>query len=225
MMHFMRTHLNGNPYLGIFACTSDSHLLIPPGIPKRVIKEISEALEVEPIQTTIAGTGLVGTLAVANSKGLLLPADATNTEVDILRKSLDTNVGVLETRFNALGNLILVNDKGALVGNVYQSDEMEMISNTLSVKVKKGTINSLGIVGSLARSNNMGALVSPNATDEEVKVIKDALDVNVERGTANLGVGNVGICILANSNGVVAGMPTTGIEMSNIQQVFEGEMW
>lgn len=224
-MHFTRTHLNGNPYLGIFAIANEEYLLVPPGIRRRLVDGMATTLEVEPHSITIGGTELIGTFAVANSNGLLLPGDATEEEVSRIRKALHMPVGVLDTRFNALGNLILVNDVGAVVGGVYGKDEIDTISDVLSVRVEIGTINDLNIVGSLGRTNNRGTLVSPKATNEEIELIKDTLGVRVERGTANFGVGNIGTCILANTKGVAAGTPTTGIEMGKIQQVFEERAW
>jgi len=224
-MHFNRTHINGNPYLGIFAVANESYLIHPRGAQEKVIREISSSLEVEALPASIGGTEIIGTFAVANSKGLLLPGDATNGELDMLGGSLDLHVGTVKTRYNALGNLVLANDSGAVVGSVYGNEEREEISRALGVTVEPGTINGLSIVGSLARASNTGVLVSPRATDEEIKLIKDVLHVDADRGTANFGVGNVGTCILVNSKGVVAGTPTSGIEMGKIQQVFEEDAW
>jgi translation initiation factor 6 len=224
-MHFMRSHLNGNAYLGIFAHADEGYLLHPPNAPQKVVRQMSEVLEVETVPTTIAGTELVGTLVASNSKGLLLPGDATETEVESLRSRLEKTVGVLNTKFNALGNLIMANDEGGLVGEVYGDDETKVISETLGVEVGHGTVSRLSLVGSLGHPTNTGVLVSPTATDAEIARIEDLMKVKAERGTANLGASNVGTCMLANSKGVVAGMPTTGIEMGKIQQVFEGGAW
>jgi len=224
-MHFNRTHLNGNPYLGIFATANESYLLHPRGVRKKVVNEISETLEVLPFPTSIGGTEIVGTFSVANSRGLLLPGDVTQRELGAIEESLDLSVGLIDTKFNALGNLVLANDTGAVVGEVYGEEEIEVISETLDVDVESGTISGLSIVGSLGRASNTGVLVSPKATDEEIKLIKDVLQVGVDRGTANFGVGNVGTCILVNSKGAVAGTPTSGIEMGKIQQVFEEDAW
>jgi translation initiation factor 6 len=224
-MHFTRTHLNGNPYLGIFAMANESYLLHPRGAQKKVIREISGTLEVEPLGTSIGGTEIIGTFAVANSRGLLLPVDATSRELGMVEESLDLQVEIIETRYNALGNLILANDSGAIVGDIFDREEISKISDTLDVDVEPGTVNGLSIVGSLGRASNAGALVSPKATDEEIKLIKDVLQVEVDRGTANFGVGNVGTCMLVNSKGVAAGTPTSGIEMGKIQQVFEEGAW
>ncbi len=224
-MHFTRTHLNGNPYLGIYALANESHVLVPPRVPKRTLRQLADGLEARPHRTTVAGTDLLGTFAVSNSNGMLLPSDATEIEVQELRDALGMNVGTMETKFNALGNLILANDKGAVVGKLYSAEECEQISSVLNVDVKPGTLAHLNIVGSLGRANGSGALVSPGATDDEIEVVKETLDVVVERGTANLGVGNVGTCILVNSKGLAAGMPTTGIEMGKMQHIFEADAW
>ena len=224
-MHYVRTHLNGNPYLGIFAAASETHLFVPPNVPGKVVKQVSDALEVIPVQTTIGGTELVGTFLVANSNGVLVADDATSSEVRGLREGTGLDVQVLSNRFNALGNLVLANDKGAVVGPVYRPDAMETISGALGVSAEAGCIDGLSIVGSLGRTTNLGGLLSPRAKEDEVKLISTVLGVRVDRGTANFGVGNIGTCMLANTKGVVAGMPTSGIEMGKIQQVFEEEGW
>jgi translation initiation factor 6 len=224
-MHFTRAHLNGNPYLGIFALASEECLLVPPTSPRRAVRQISETLEIPSIPVTVAGTELVGTFAVSNSKGILLPRDATKKELERLRDATDLPVGVLDSKYNALGNLILTNDSGALVSSLYTEAEKQIISDVLDVEAHTGAIDRLHIVGSLGKATNIGSLVSPRTTDEEITVIKDTLKVRVERGTANLGVGNVGTCILVNSKGAAAGMPTTGIEMGRIQQVFDKDAW
>ncbi len=224
-MEFARTHLSGNPYLGLFAANNDDVVVVPPGSPRDTIDEIASTLNVKSIETTVAGTDMIGMLVVMNSQGILLPGDATSREMDILSTQSNLQVGKLDTRFNALGNLILTNDKGAIVADVYLRKELEVISDILGVKVKNGSIDNLHIVGSLACPNNIGALVSPKTADSEIDLINDMLKVEVGKGTANFGVGNVGTCILANSKGVVAGRPTTGIEMGKMQQVFEGETW
>ncbi len=224
-MHYMRGHLNGNPYLGIFACATDSHLLIPPGAPAKMVKEMSRVLGAMPVEATVGGTELIGTMVAANSNGILLPMDMTRHEVETISAALNKEPSMLDTKYNALGNLILANDRGAVVARVYGTAEVRAISRALEVEVRKGTISNLGIVGSLCCATNSGAIVSPNAADEEVKLINETLQVEAQRGTANLGVEYVGTCILANSKGVVAGIPTTGIEMGMIQEAFEGTTW
>ncbi len=224
-MHFMRGHLNGNPYLGIFACANQSHLFAPIGAHRKAVQAVANVLVAQPIYTTVAGTELIGTLMVANSEGVLLPPDATEIEIKTISQAVKGRVGILDSRHNALGNLIVANDNGAVVADVYGREEVNEIEATLGVEVRKGTINNLNLVGSLCRATNTAALTSPSASDREIKLIKDTLNVRVERGTANFGVTYVGACILANSEGVVAGTPTTGIEMGKIEQVFEGETW
>ncbi len=223
-MHFMRTHLNGNPYLGMFASCSDRLLVLPPGIPESRKRAIANTLEVDTVTTTVAETELVGMFMAMNSNGAVLPQDATDNEIEAL-ESADIRVSRLDSRFNAFGNLILANDEGAVVDSMYTDHEEELISRVLDVDVVEGCVNGLAIVGSLACANSLGVLASPKVEEEEVKLIKDTLKVEVGRGTANFGVEYVGTCILANSNGVAAGQPTTGIEMGKIEQVFEGDIW
>ncbi len=224
-MRFARIHLNGNPYLGIFACANDAVAFIPRSATAGAAKVIAESLGVETVRLTLLRTELIGAFAVMNSNGILVPSDATRSELEAIRQALDINVGVVETRFNALGNLVVANDKGAIAATLYGKRELKTMSDVLGVEVVGAKVAGLNIVGSLCSSNNTGTLVSPRATDEDLELVRETLKTYVERGTANFGAGNVGTCLLANSKGAVAGTPTTGIEMGRIQRVFEGSGW
>ena len=54
--------------------------------------------------------------------------------------------------------------------------------------------------------------------EEEIKLIEDVLKVEIDIGTANFGSPFVGSCIIANSNGTIAGLSTTAPEIERIAE-------
>lgn len=69
------------------------------------------------IPMSIANSSIIGRLCVGNKHGLLVPASITDEEWNILSKSLPADVDLrkIDSKFSALGNVIVCNDHVALV--------------------------------------------------------------------------------------------------------------
>jgi translation initiation factor 6 len=69
------------------------------------------------VLTTICGNANVGSMAVGNSRGLLVPAAIEQAELEEIQMGLTDGVEVGQVRdsLNALGNCIVCNDSVALV--------------------------------------------------------------------------------------------------------------
>ena len=119
----------------------------------------------------------------------------------------------MESRKTAFGNLVLANDKGALVDPRMKESIMKQVSDALGVEAVPGTIAGLTYVGSLAVATNKGVLAHPLLTEEEKKVLESVFKVPVDVGTVNCGIPYVGTGLIANSHAAVAGSMTTGPEM------------
>ena len=128
------------------------------------------------------------------------------------------NVTVINTKFTALGNLVLCNDKGAVMSSVISKKEKKKIEDCLGVGGEYGSLASITTVGSCGIATNKGCLVHRDASEEEIKVVENILKVPVDIGTANFGSPFVGSCIIANSNGAVIGESTTGPEVTRIME-------
>ena len=124
----------------------------------------------------------------------------------------------LPDRFTAVGNIILVNDNGALVSPDLSDKSIEIINKVLEVDAQRATLAGFNILGSVATANNKGALIHPQTKQSELKLVEDVLKVPADVGTVNRGVGLVGACSIANSNGVLVGEITTGPEMARIEE-------
>merc|ERR1719181_829738 len=69
------------------------------------------------VQTSIAGTRIIGRMIVGNKNGLIVPATTTDQELLHLRNSLPEGVLIqrVEERLSAIGNVISCNDHVALI--------------------------------------------------------------------------------------------------------------
>ena len=182
-------------------------------MPKEKAQEIANWLNVTLVYTSIGGSMLAGVLACANSNGMLLPSSVREEELTEIRSVFDGTITIMETKKTAYGNLVLANDKGAVVDPRIKEADVKKIAETLGVEVFQTEIAGLSYVGSLASVTNRGVLAHPLLKDEERKILEQAFKVPVDVGTINCGVPYVSTGLLANSNNAVAGSMTTGPEM------------
>jgi translation initiation factor 6 len=214
--------LQGSPNVGIYALATNRYILAPPKTSELKARLLEKTLNAPLVRSSFAGTILLGVYAAANSNGMVLPDIVGEEEM----KAFSTTVGnvvQVESRRNALGNLILVNDHGALVAeSLYREKEVvRAIRDTLGVEVAVGRIAGLPYVGSLASANNKVALVHPERSDEEAEFLASVLKVQVDSGTVNRGSPFVGAGMLCNDSGVVVGSLTAGPELMIISNLFE----
>ena len=119
----------------------------------------------------------------------------------------------METKKTAYGNLVLANDKGAVVDPRFKESEARQIADTLGVEAVSSEIAGLPYVGSLAAATNKGVLAHPMLTAEEKEILEDVFKVPVDVGTINCGIPYVGTGLISNTHAAVAGSMTTGPEM------------
>jgi translation initiation factor 6 len=207
------TSIIGSASIGVYSLATDKFVLVPKMVPLDKAEQTAEWLNVPLIHTSIGGSLLDGALACANSNGIILSSFTRQEEIDAITASFDGNVSMMESRKTAFGNLVLANDKGALVDSRMKPIIMKQVQDALGVEVVGGKIAGLTYVGSLAVATNKGVLAHPLTTEEEKKVLESVLKVPVDVGTINCGIPYVGTGLIANSNAAVAGSLTTGPEM------------
>ena len=190
------------------------------GFAETKAKKLEEYLKIEIMYTAIANTRLIGALSVMNNKGFLLPSTAYQDEFDYLKNETDLEVGVLDTKFNALGNVICANDKGAIVSPALSKENCKVISDVMDVEVLQKKIAGTHLAGVTLRANNTGAAIHPETEEKDLEIIADVLGVNVEQSSINGGVPYVSSGILANNHCVVVGSLTNGTEIMNLTKAF-----
>jgi translation initiation factor 6 len=213
----MIEHYNyrGDPNIGFYATISENQALYPPEFKRKEFIDVDTYAE-----TFIAKTRLVGLFTAGNSNCILVPNNATDRELDKLEES-GVTYHVLDAQENALGNLILANDKGAVISDKL-ADHQEEISEVLDVPVTVATAGGLSGVGASAVCNNVGVLLHREATEEEAETIADALGVEkVDIGTINLGSPYIGSGVSGNDQNILVGEDTSGPEIGRIDQTLQ----
>jgi len=203
----------GSASIGVYSLANDQFVIIPTMVPLEKAERTAEWLKVKLVHTSIAGSVLAGALACANSNGILLPNSVRDEEVAAIKAAFEGNITIMETKKTAYGNLVLANDKGAVVDPLFKDSEIRQIADTLGVEAVPGEIAGLPYVGSLAVATHKGVLAHPMLTVEERKVLEDVFKVPVDVGTINCGIPYVGTGLIGNTHAAVAGSMTTGPEM------------
>jgi translation initiation factor 6 len=211
----------GNASIGVYTLVNDRMAIVPPQVPETKRQKVEEMLNVTVVTTTVGRSLVTGALACSNSNGVILPSFALEEEVEAIKSAVDINVTVMDTKKTAYGNLVLANDKGAIVDPRLKPKTINMIADTLGVEVAPSEIAGLPYVGSLATATNKGVMAHPMLTEEESKKLEDVLKVPVDVGTVNCGVPYVSTGLLGNSYGAVAGYLTTGPETFIIGQALD----
>lgn len=203
----------GSPSVGVYSLVTDKVVIVPKLVPLKKAERLGEWLKVKLIHTSVGGSVLVGPLACANSNGILLPHFVRDEEISAIKSVFDGIITVTETKKNAYGNMVLANDRGAIVDPRVKETQVKQISETLGVETVPSEIAGLPYVGSLAVATNQGVLAHPLLKDSERTVLEDLLKVPVDVGTVNCGIPYVKTGLICNSHAAVAGSMTTGPEM------------
>jgi translation initiation factor 6 len=203
----------GSASIGVYSLATEKIVMIPRIVPQQKAEEFADWLKVKLVYTAVCGSVLAGALICANSNGMLVPSSIREEELTAIKSVFDGNIKIMETKKTAYGNLILANDRGAVVDPRFKETEIKKISEVLGVEAVPTEIAGLPYVGSLATATNKGVLSHPLLKDEERKTLENVFKVPVDVGTINCGIPYVGTGLLANTHAAVAGSVTTGPEM------------
>jgi len=209
----------GTSTIGVYLFTNDLVTTIPMDTPEKVINTIRDTLGTEVIKVTLAKSPLIGVFMVGNDNGVLVPSIVVEEEVNELRR-LGLNVAVLKTKYTAIANLVLTNNRKTVVSPIIEREYINLIRDVLGTEVVVDEICGTYLVGSIAVANDRGVLLSPDAKDDDVKKVRDYFNLNVDVGTVNRGRSFIRGGLVVNNNGGLVGNDTTGFEIVRIMQVF-----
>ncbi len=219
-MDIFKSDVYRGPNLGVYISVNDKTILAPMGYAKTKAEKLEKYLDAEVLYTSVANTRLIGALCVMNNKGILLPTTAYQEEYDFLKEETDLEVGVLDSKLTALGNVICANDKGAVVSPWLSDSDCQTITDVLGVEVIQKKIAGFNQTGVVLVANNSGAAIHPEANEEDMKEFSNLLGVKVEQSSINNGIPYVSSGILANNHALVVGSMTTGPEIMMLTRAF-----
>jgi translation initiation factor 6 len=210
------TRIFNSPFLGVYLRTWEDYTLVPRNSDRDIKSMASHYLKTEPIEMTIGGSNLLGSMAVMNSNGMIFSNIVTEEELKNIPK--DVNYAVLEDNLNAVGNNILANNKAALIHEEFSDKSVRTIREVLGVEVVKGKFKEVRTVGSSGLITSSGLVIPPNMTDDEIEELGKIFGVKGRVGTANFGSLYIGASVVSNSKGALIGEDSTTVEISNIEE-------
>ncbi|MFX0005146.1 MAG: translation initiation factor IF-6 [Promethearchaeota archaeon] len=220
-MPILRTQIFGRSLVGVYLTANNSYILYPSTLIKPLLIKFKTIFEQPFIPLTINNSNLLGVYTTSNKYGIIVPHIIREDELNNLKSYLDDsyNVGVLNSIDNAFGNLILCNDKGAIVSS-FLKNYKTTIEDILNVETVVYEFADYYLPGSISLANNYGCLIHPLSTDEEIENISSILKVKeVDVSTVNRGVPYLRSGAVVNDKSGIFGSECTGPEMMRITSV------
>lgn len=209
-MYFNQLRVCGEDFVGLLGFASDKYAILSENFPDK------DVLGVPSLKTRIYGTGLVGLFLAGNSNGVLLPYLISEKKEEELRGflgKLGVDLAVLGGKHTALGNLVAANDHGAVVSP--RIAEVRAIEKALNVPAVKMEVGGHEDVGAILCTTNKGFVAHPDA-EKELGKLEEIFKVKGMCSTVNFGFPFVKSGIIANSNGYITGLKTSGIELGRL---------
>ena len=220
-----RIHFESSNEIGVFAKLTNSYCLVAEGgsqgFNNIFESELGSYLPI--ISTSIAGIRVIGSMAVGNKNGLLLPSSTTDSELKDIKHLLpeEVNVRKVNERLSALGNCIVCNDSVAILHPDIENETEEAVADVLGVETFKTTIANNALVGSYCVMNNKGGLVHPMVSVDEVDELSALLQIPLCAGTINRGSDVISSGLVANDFSAFCGMETTSTEIAIVDSIFQ----
>lgn len=220
----VRAQFENSNEVGVFSKLTNSYSLVTVGASQNFYSAFESRVgDVLPMcQTTIGGNRIVGRLTAGNRRGLLVPMQTTDQELQHIRNTLPDSVKIqrVEERLSALGNVICCNDYVALVHPDIERETEEIIADVLGVEVFRQTVAGNVLVGSYATITNQGGLVHPQTSIQDQEELSSLLQVPLVAGTINRGSAVIGGGMVANDWLAVVGLDTTAPELHVVESIF-----
>lgn len=225
-MAILRSQVFGRSLIGVYLTSNNSYVLYPSSLLKPILKKFKTIFKEPLFPLTINTSNLLGVYIASNKYGIIVPHIIKDDELNSLREILkernySSQIGILKSVDNAFGNLILCNDKGAIISSFLNKYRKE-IEDILNVETIVYEFADNYLPGSISLANNNGCVVHPLATDEEIEYISSILKVDeVDVSTVNRGVPYLSSGAIVNDESGIFGVDCTGPEMMRITSVLQ----
>ena len=222
-MAIIKSQVFGQSVIGVYLTANNSFILYPPTLLKPILKKFKTVFEEPFYPVTINNSNLIGVYTASNKYGIIVPYIIRDEELDYLKSAMTESIqiGILKSIDNAFGNLIICNDKGAIISS-FLSNYRREIEDILNVETVVYEFANYYLPGSIALTNNNGCLVHPLSTDEEVEYIASVLRVDeVDVSTVNRGTPYLNSGAIVNDKSGIFGSECTGPELMRLSSVLD----
>jgi translation initiation factor 6 len=202
-----------SPNIGIFLKANDKVVLVPKGLAETKTKKVAEGLQVRASHTSVGGSRLLGPLISMNNNGVLVSRIVEDYELREIASATGLRVDRFESKFTAVGNLVVGNDRRTILSPILSHDDVRQVRDVLGTEVEVMSIHGFVQVGSMVVVTNRGAAVNPNLDEVETERLGRMLGVEAYPTSVNGGVPYVSSGLVANSMNAITGGLTTGPEL------------
>ena len=216
-MHVSRIQLDGNSLVGLYILPLQDKVLVGMEVSDSLKKTIEEVFEAEIVQTSIAGTPLIGVFAATDGEKIIVPHIIFDHE----KKALD-DAGipykVIESHLTCHGNNVAVTKNGLLTNPDYEEQAVEEIEKFFNLEAVPFTFGDVPTIGSFLTHNSEYGLVSHDFSEDILQQISDILDLVLTTGTVNMGSTQVKSGVAVNDSGFLIGENSGGPEVVNADE-------
>ncbi|MEE1117268.1 translation initiation factor IF-6, partial [Methanosphaera sp.] len=121
--------------IGNIIVANDTGAIVNPELSSDAKKIIADTLDVELVESTIAGLDIVGSTMAATNKGALVHPDASEEELDLIEDVLGVpaEIGTVNRGVKLVGACIIANSNGVIVGNKTTGPELARIDQVFNL--------------------------------------------------------------------------------------------
>ena len=224
-MPILKEAIYGNQEVGTYLALNNDYFLYPQKINPKIVDFIKHSQpNIVTIETFIAGSPVIGSFVAMNSYGMIVPDLITDDELELLQKNTkkEFQITSISLEDNAFGNLVLCNDKGAIISPKLE-EARDIIEKALKVPTRVLRFADSDLAGSCGLANNSGVLVHPMITEEEAAIIEKTLKVEIDVSTVNCGSPYLGGGAIVNDSIAIFGQDSTGPELQRIMEILDLE--
>jgi len=217
----LKAEIFGRSVVGVYLSGNNSCIFHPPTILKSTLKNFKNTFEEPLYPLTINNSNLLGVYMVSNKSGIIIPNIIRDDELALLNSVVngEMNIGIIKSIDNAFGNLILCNDKGAIISTFLKKNKAE-IEDILNVETVVYDFAGSNLPGSISLTNNHGCVVTPLANDDEIDYLSSILKVDeIDVSTINRGMPYLNSGAVVNDKSGIFGVDSTGPEMMRLSNV------
>jgi translation initiation factor 6 len=222
-MAIIKTQLFGKSLIGVYLEVNNSFVLYPPTLIKSDLQKVKQIFDINLYPFTVNNSKLIGIYSASNKYGLILPDILRDDELSKLKNYIANeenaiHVETVKSIDNAFGNLVLCNDKGAIISSLLH-DYRSVIEDALNVETVEFDFAGIHLPGSIGIANNKGCLVHPLTKNEDIEYISSILKVETDVSTINRGTPYLSAGAVVNDSNGIFGIRSTGPEMMRLSNV------